>query len=61
MQTRIVTEDMTYTIDLSPEEFMKEFLDDHFLFTKDFVRIKPLRRENNIYLNTRVILRVEEV
>ena len=60
MKTRIVTEDLVYTIDKEPKDFLKEFLDEERNIIKDFVEITT-ERERNIFINVRHILRVEEV
>lgn len=60
MKTRIVTEDLVYTIDQEPKDFLKEFLDEENHIKKDFVKITT-ERERNIFINVRHIIRVEEV
>ncbi len=60
MKTRIVTEDLVYTIDKEPRDFLKEFLDEENNVKSDFVEITT-ERERNIFINVRHILRVEEV
>ncbi len=60
VKTRIVTEDLVYTIDKEPKEFLKEFLDEENNVKRDFVEITT-ERERNIFINVRHILRVEEV
>ncbi len=60
MKTRIVTEDLVYTIDKEPRDFLKEFLDEENNVKRDFVEITT-ERERNIFINVRHIIRVEEV
>lgn len=60
MKTRIVTEDLVYTIDKEPKDFLKEFLDNENNVKRDFVEITT-ERERNIFINVRHIVRVEEV
>ncbi len=60
MKTRIVTEDLVYTIDKEPKDFLKEFLDEENSIKRDFVEITT-ERERNIFINVRHIIRVEAV
>jgi len=60
VKTRIVTEDLVYTIDKEPKDFLKEFLDEENSIKRDFVEITT-ERERNIFINVRHIIRVEAV
>ena len=60
MKTRIVTEDLVYTIDKEPRDFLLEFLDEDNNIKKDFVEITT-ERERDIFINVRHIIRVETV
>ncbi|NBG88598.1 hypothetical protein [Isachenkonia alkalipeptolytica] len=60
MKTRIVTEDLVYTVDQEPGEFLKTFLDEDNNVKSDFVEITT-ERERNIFINVRHIIRVEAV
>jgi len=60
MKTRIVTEDLVYTIDKEPRDFLTEFLDEENNIKKDFVEITT-ERERDIFINVRHIIRVETV
>lgn len=60
MKTRIVTEDLVYTIDEEPKEFLQSFLDEKNNINRDFVEITT-EKERNIFINVRHILRVEAV
>ncbi len=60
MKTRIVTEDLVYTIDKEPKDFIKDFLDAERNIIKDFVEITT-EREQNIFINVRHIIRIESV
>lgn len=60
MKTRIVTEDLVFTIDKEPKAFLKEFLDEDNNIKKDFVEITT-ERERDIFINVRHIIRVETV
>lgn len=60
VKTRIVTEDLVYTIDKEPRDFLKEFLNEENNIKKDFVEITT-ERERTIFINVRHIIRVETV
>ncbi len=60
MKTRIVTEDLVYTVDQEPGEFLRTFLDQDNNVKSDFVEITT-ERERKIILNVRHIIRVEAV
>lgn len=60
MKTRIVTEDLVYTIDEEPKDFLQSFLDEKNNIKRDFVEITT-EKERNIFINVRHILRVEAI
>lgn len=60
MKTRIVTEDLVYTVDQEPGEFVNTFLDQNNNVKSDFVEVTT-ERDRNLFINVRHIIRVEAV